>query len=157
MKSAKSRNTGITLIELLIVVAIVGIIASIAVPAYSKNMEKTRRKDAMASLLALSQAMERHYTEKSTYVSAANGTPSTANGVPPVSSVFASEAPLDNQEKFYDLRITAVSSGAYTLRAIPKNGQAGDGIIELNSLGVRKWDKNKDGDTSDAGENSWDN
>ena len=148
--------TGFTLIELLTTVAIVAIIATIAVPSYLNQMENTRRKDGQSALMGLAQAMERHFTEKSTYASAADGDPtSDVNGVAPVSSVYASEAPLDGARKFYDLRITAATSAAFTLRAIPKNGQAGDGIMELSSTGVRRWDKNGDGDTSDGGEDSW--
>lgn len=149
-------HQGFTLVELLTTLAIVGILATIAVPSYLQNVENTRRKDAMSALMGLAQAMERHYTEKNTYASAANGDPtSSANGVPPVSNVYASESPLDSGDKFYDLRITAATSAAYTLRAIPKNGQAGDGILEINSIGVKRWDKNNDGDTADSGEASW--
>jgi type IV pilus assembly protein PilE len=150
------KMTGFSLIELLTVLAIAAIIATIAVPSYINQMGKTRRKDAQSALTGLAQAMERHFTEKSTYASAADGDPtSDVNGVPPESNVYPSEAPLDGSNKYYDLRITAATSGAYTLRAIPKNGQAGDGILELNSTGVRRWDKNNDGDTDDTGENSW--
>ena len=152
----KKKCTGFTIIELLVTVAIIAIIATIAVPSYLNHMDNTRRKDGQSALLGLAQAMERHYTEKNTYASAADGDPtSDVNGVPPVNTVFASEAPLDGAQKFYDLRITAASSSTFTLRAIPKNGQAGDGILELNSMGVKRWDKNHDGDTSDTGENSW--
>ena len=136
--------------------AIAAIIATIAIPSYLGHMDKTRRKDAQSALMGLAQAMERHYTEKNTYTSAANGDPSSdVNGVAPVSTVFPSEAPLDGSAKYYDLRITAASSAAFSLRAIPKNGQAGDGILEINSTGIRRWDKNHDGDTSDSGEDSW--
>jgi type IV pilus assembly protein PilE len=150
------KITGFSLIELLTVMAIAAIIATIAIPSYLGHMDKTRRKDAQSALMGLAQAMERHYTEKNTYASAANGDPtSNVNGVAPVSAVFASEAPIDSSAKYYDLRITAATSASYSLRAIPKNAQAGNGILELNSTGVRRWDKNNDGDTSDGGEDSW--
>ena len=151
-----NKSAGVTLIELLTVMVIVAILAAIAIPSYSNHMGKTRRKDAQTALMGLAQAMERHYTEKNTYTSAANGDPtSDVNGVAPVDTVFKSEAPLDSTQKYYDLRITAATSAAFTLRAIPKNGQAGDGILELNSMGVQRWDKNGDGDTIDSGEDSW--
>ncbi len=150
------KSAGMTLIELLIVIVVIALIAAIAIPSYSNQMSKTRRKDAQSALMGLAQAMERHYTEKNTYSSAADGDPtSDVNGVPPVNTVFESEAPLDNTQKFYDLRITAATSSTFSLRAIPKNGQAGDGILELNSTGVKRWDKNGDGDTTDSGEDSW--
>jgi type IV pilus assembly protein PilE len=149
-------NSGFSLIELLTVMAVVAIIATIAVPSYLGQMDNTRRKDAQTALTGLAQALERHYTEKNTYASAADGDPTAnVNGVAPVSGVFPSEAPLDGSAKYYDLRITAATSAAFTLRAIPKNAQAGNGILELNSMGVRRWDKNNDGDTADGGEDSW--
>ena len=150
------QNTGFSLIELLTVMAVLGIIATIAVPSYLGQMTNTRRKDGQSALMGLAQAMERHYTEKNTYASAANGDPtSNINGVAPIGNVFSSEAPVDSSTKYYDLRITAATSASFSLRAIPKNAQAGDGILELNSMGVRRWDKNGDGDTGDGGEDSW--
>jgi type IV pilus assembly protein PilE len=155
-RRCKTNQNGFSLIEMIIIVAVVAILGAIALPSYSDYTSKTRRKDAMGSLNGLAQAMERHFTENNTYVSAANGDPTTStNGVPPVAAVFPSEAPLDGNDKYYDLRITAVSPGSFTLRAIPKNAQSGDGIIEMTSNGGKFWDSNNDGDVADAGENDW--
>lgn len=150
------KTAGFSLIEVVVVVAILGIIATVALPSYSNYKTKSQREDGMGALQNFAQKMEQHFAEHNTYISAANGDPSSAtNGVTAVASVFASEAPLEGSSKTYDLRVVAVSAGSFTLRAIPKNTQAGDGIIELNSAGNRFWDKNKDGDTADAGEDTW--
>ena len=58
---------GYTLIELLIVVMILGVLASIAVPAYQKQMERGRRADAKACIMDVASREERFYTQYSTY------------------------------------------------------------------------------------------
>jgi len=62
--------SGFTLVELMIVVAIIAIIASIAYPNYREHVIKTRRVAATACLMELSQAVERHYTTRLTYAGA---------------------------------------------------------------------------------------
>ena len=56
-----------TLMELMIVVAIIGILAGIAYPTYQDSVRKSRRADAEAVLLELAQWMERFYTENNRY------------------------------------------------------------------------------------------
>jgi type IV pilus assembly protein PilE len=58
---------GFTLIEVMIVVAIIGILASIAVPMYSEHIAKGRRSQATVQLLQVLQYTERYYIEKRTY------------------------------------------------------------------------------------------
>ncbi|MBO4556123.1 MAG: prepilin-type N-terminal cleavage/methylation domain-containing protein [Elusimicrobiales bacterium] len=58
---------GFTLIELLVVVLIMGILASVAMPAYFKSVEKSRSAEGIAWLSAVASAQERHYMKKGTY------------------------------------------------------------------------------------------
>lgn len=61
------KPNGFTLIELMITVAIVGILASIAYPSYLSQVRKSRRSDAVQSLAAIQQAQERYRSNNPTY------------------------------------------------------------------------------------------
>lgn len=126
MQSMQRKQVGFTLIELMIVVAIIAIIAAIALPSYQGYVERTRAGDAQAALMSLANAMERFHTQNGTYDGATVG----AGGI------FPAEAPLDGNNKFYNLEIVSATVTAYELRAVPKNGQGG-GNIGLDSTGLR--------------------
>ncbi len=148
MPNRSVQHLGFTLVELMIVVAIVSIIGLIAYPSYMENVKKARRADAQAVLTGFAGAMERYYTENNTY----NGAAQSGNTGPP--AIYSTEAPIDGGIKYYDLTIQSASTTAYELRATPKGAQAGDGFLSLNSVGVRGWDANNN-NSIDAGENAW--
>ena len=112
-------------------------------------MRKARRADARGAMEGFAQAMERHFTANNTYLGAASGGGNT--GAP---GIYPTEAPLDGGTKYYDLNIQAATATTYTLRATPKNGQAGDGMLELDNTGAKRWDANAN-NAFDANEQSW--
>lgn len=65
--SISNRETGFSLIEVMIVVVIVGVLASIAVPSYQRYVISTNRTSATACLTELAQSMERTYTQNMRY------------------------------------------------------------------------------------------
>jgi len=148
MKKRK-HQIGVTLIELMIVIAIIGIIAAIAYPSYQEQVKGARRVDATSALTGLANAMERHYTANNSYTGA--GAAGGDTGSP---SIYADEAPLDGNVKFYDLSIQSATATTYTLRATPKGGQVGDGYLELLSTGQRRWDTDNSGGITTT-ENDW--
>ena len=131
-----SRIKGFTLIELMITVAIVGILASVAYPSYMGSVTKSRRADAKAALLGFAQAMERHYTTEGTYAGA--GTDNDGDTGSP--TIFSTTSPLDGSDVYYDLDIESASANSYVIGAVPTGAQAGDGILVLRSTGARAWD-----------------
>lgn len=74
---ANLRQSGFMLIELMIVVAIVGILALVAYPAYTDSIAKGKRAEARAAIMNLLQQEERYLTQMNTYETFAAGTPGT--------------------------------------------------------------------------------
>ncbi len=132
------RVVGFTLIELMMVVAIIGILSVIAVPAYRENMRKSYRAEGMAALQELAQAMERHYATNFTYLSAAAG---GANTGAPAATVYGfATTPKEGSEFVaYNLLITAASINSYTVQAQPTGTQASDkcGTLQITHVGVK--------------------
>ncbi|MEY3761039.1 MAG: hypothetical protein RIR39_2530 [Pseudomonadota bacterium] len=110
-----NKQKAFTLIELMITVAIVGILASIAIPSYQDSVMKSRRADAKGALLSLANTMERNFTTTNSYV-----------GITPTNT------------DYYTITITATAS-SYTLSAAPAGTQANDscGTLTLTQTGVK--------------------
>lgn len=146
------RMVGYTLVEMLLVLVILGVIAAIALPAYDNQVSRTRRSDCMGTLLGLAQAMEKYNAVNFTYTGAAAAGADTGT---PANTLFPSTCPVDGNAVFYNLTIQAATATDFTVQATPAGAHAGDGILRVNSLGQRFWDKNNDGDVADANENNW--
>lgn len=136
----KSRVSGFTLIEMVIVVAIIGILAAIAYPSYQESVRRARRADVKAVLIEASQWMERFYTDNLRYDQTRGGTAVTAAGQFPGSSLTVSPKGANASTAFYNVSLQAVNQGTYTLQAVPANAQTGDlcGNFTLTNAGVRQ-------------------
>ena len=116
------RQSGFTLIELMIVVAVIGILTSLAYPCYREYIAKSRRAEAKAILLSSQQWMERFYTENFRYDANSAGTAVTdATQFPSRFSV----SPLPGQgAPVYDVAVvvTAGTRDVYSVTATRKSG-----------------------------------
>lgn len=136
-KMAPLHGRGFTLIELLIVIVVVGILVAIAVPAYTDSVRKTRRGQAKADMTTVVQAMERCFTNRSTYVAcfAGNALPAPLN-----------RSPGTGPNTFYTLSLQGVTAADYVVRAEPVGDQAADvcGRLEIRQNGVRTTSSGRD-------------
>jgi len=126
-----SGSRGFTLIELMIVVAIIGILAAIAVPQYSDYVTRSRRTDGQSTLLQVAQELERCYTQFSAY--------NNTNCAVVTSGAVSQTSP----EGYYVIAATgtALSASAFTLTATPQGAQATHDsdctTLTLTHLGVQ--------------------
>ncbi|MCG8908892.1 MULTISPECIES: type IV pilin protein [Pseudomonas] len=136
MKSHFKASAGFTLMELMIVVAVVGILAGIAYPSYSQYVLRANRSEAQAMLNDAAARQERYYAQNYAYVTSAADLGKL--GLRNTSGSGSSTAVTSDNGK-YTLSAGTDSSG-YLLTATPAGSQTADttcGNLTLNGAGVK--------------------
>lgn len=121
------KQDGFNLVEMMITVALIGIVTAVALPSYQEHVRKTRRADAQGALLALANAMERYYVDNRTFVGA---NPAT---------LYSAKSPVEGTVTYYALEAPTLTRRNFTIQAVPKNQQATDkcGTLTLTRTGTR--------------------
>lgn len=126
----RSAVAGFTLIELMIAVAIVAILASIAIPAYSDSVRKARRAQAKADLLELTQRAERFYTLNNSYAGFWASVPAADKQSPRDGTAYYALARASSDSNVND----------FILSATPRGSQTADtacGTLTINQAGAK--------------------
>jgi type IV pilus assembly protein PilE len=131
----KRSSSGVTLVELMIVVGVVGILAAIAYPNYRQYVLRANRTDARATLMQVSQGLEKCFTRFMRYDSVTAGDCPTADAV--LGAGTASE------RRLYTVTATiprVAGRPSFLLTAMPQGSQVADtlcGNFTLDETGLR--------------------
>lgn len=125
---------GFTLVELMIVVAIIGILAAIAFPSYQEYVRRTNRADAQAEMVEIANRLQKYKIANFTFKKSGGGFIALSdighNGRSPQSGTTR-----------YNLALSNVTANRWNLVAMPVGSQLQDGVICLNQRGQKYWAK----------------
>jgi type IV pilus assembly protein PilE len=129
----RKSNRGMTLIELITVMVVVGILTAIAIPSYRSYVLRANRVDAKSALLSAAGGLERCFTRNNTYVGCVINLP-TDVGAGPNYHIEVDPAPANAGQP------AGITAQSFAIRAVPLNGQARDtdcATFQLDSLNRR--------------------
>ena len=133
-KARRRAAAGFTLIELMIVVAIIGLLAAVAFPSYSNHVIRAAREGAQTELIDLSALQEKIYLNSNAY------TANVTAGYDGTSAGGLGIATGRTRDAKYNFSVT-VAAQTFTLTATPVSGgpQANDSNLTISSNGARTW------------------
>lgn len=138
------KTKSFTLIELMIVVAIIGILAAIAYPSYLEYVRKTHRQEVKAELIDIAKKIQRYKISNFSYLRPS--VPPATIGLPITLADIGETVPLNIPRQgtaLYTVTLTNVTRNTWTLNATPINGttQQSDGSLVMNHRGEKCWIK----------------
>lgn len=145
------HQRGFTLVEIMVVLAIVMTIAAIAMPSYTENINRSKRAEAKAQLLEAAQFMQRFYSQNDSYAQNRAG---NAVAIPDALARVPRSAALGSQNYNIGFATPAPTVATFTLQAAPRAGgsMATDkcGTFTLTQAGQRGLAGNAAGTTADS-------
>ena len=142
---------GFTLIEIMVVVAIVLTLSAIAMPSYTEHVKRSKRAEAKAQLLETAQFMQRFYSQNDSYAQTRAG---LAVAIPDALARVPRTTAAGSQNYTISLGAPAATVATFVIQAVPRAGgnMASDkcGSFTLNQAGQRGVTGNAAGNTADS-------
>ena len=129
------RGRGFTLIELMVVVTILAILAAVAVPAYTKQVQRSRRSDAQQFMLQMQTRQQQILIEQRGYASAPNALNLASTGWSCTAAHCVNQYYTVTFNPAVDNTTTPPS---YGICAVPGGAQTDDGVLTLSSTGSKQ-------------------
>lgn len=128
----RPSENGFSIIELVVAIAILGILLAIAIPFFIEYLAQSKRADGMGVLTEAAQFMERNFSDSGRY-------DQTDAGAAVALPVALQSAPRSSTAAYYQISINAVAESTFVLHASPTGSMTADacGTFTLTSTGKR--------------------
>lgn len=136
---ARSRAKGFTLIELMIVVAVIAIIAAIALPSYNSSVLKSKRAIGKGELMEVLTRQEQYFVNNKAYA-LTMGALGYGGGGTATSYLINDQGEEVTTNSIYRIEFFGTpTSSTFTIQAVPQNNQAADdcGTMQLSHTGAK--------------------